>query len=216
MSNLISVLVIEDEPGVFNLIKETLTKNKPPYWPLKYRVINTRSLEGAIKSLTSVRWDIVLLDLGLPVSEGASVFSEGISTFWKCHEVSKAPIIVFTGADPNGIFEEMLTAGAYRVFSKADFAPCLPLLHYSIRHVLYEAAQKRLIEQQDQTISGKLRPLITACAGCGRMRDEVDNRYMSISAYFKRRGVVLSHGHCPDCYHDYYEKDVREATADFK
>lgn len=211
MSDLVSVLIIEDEEAVFGLIKETLTKSKPPGWPLKYKVHNAPTLASAVRMTASIKWSIIILDIGLPDSQG-------IDTFWKVHERvgDKTPIIVLTGRESNGLFEEILADGAYRCFSKLDIAPCMRILHYSIRHVLYEHAQKELIDRQSETIAGKLKPTIRSCAGCERWYDEQLGRWVSRKMYFKQRNVIESHGHCPDCRRDFYDKDLREATKEFE
>lgn len=208
-ADLVTVLVVEDEASIFELIKLTLTKNKPPGWPLRYRVQNATSLEGALGTVKGIHWDIVILDLGLPDSTG-------IDSFWKVHEATKAPIIVLTGADTNGLFEKVLADGAYRCYGKTDISQCMRMLHYIIRHVLHEYADRKLIEQQSQTISGKLRPTIRACAGCERWFDEIGGRWVSRKMYLKSRNIIESHGHCPDCHRDFYDKDLREATKDFE
>lgn len=209
-NELVNVLIIEDEGPVFELIKATLTKNKPPGWKLRYRVQNVTSLASAIRTMAGVRYDVILLDLGLPDSGG-------IESFWKVYEAAKnVPIIVLTGADTDGLFEQILADGAYRCYGKTDISQCMRMLHYVIRHVLHEYADKRLIEQQSDTIAGKLRPTIRACAGCGRWFDEKKGRWVGRGKWMESHGIIESHGHCPDCHTDYYDVDLREATKDYE
>jgi DNA-binding NarL/FixJ family response regulator len=208
--DLVSILVVEDEEPVFELIKLTLTKNKPSGWPLRYRIQNVPTLASAVRTLASVRFDVIILDLGLPDSGG-------IETFWKVSEVAKnLPVVVLTGADTEGLFERILGDGAYRCYGKTDLSQCMRMLHHIIRHVLHEYADNRLIAQQSEAIAGKLRPTIRACAGCDRWFDEQRSRWVSQRMYLKSRNIIESHGHCPDCHRDFYDEDLREATKDYE
>lgn len=210
MTDLVSILIVEDEPAIFELIKHTLTKKKPPGWPFRYKVIQAGTLPEALKAVDRIAWDVIILDLGMPPE------SSGIDTFWKMYEATKAPIIVLTGADSGGLFEEILADGAYRCYAKTEIAPCLPMLHYTIRHVLYEHADKKLIKQQAETITGRLKPLIRVCAGCDRYYDEIQKRWVSRTIYYRRRKFIESHGHCDDCHRDFYSKDLRDAVKEYE
>ena len=208
ISNAVSVLIIEDEEAVYNLIKAVL-KDKPAGWPLRYRLTHGPTLNAATKILGLTHCDIILLDLNLSDSSG-------LATFWAIQAITDAPIIVFTGSNPNGVFDQVIKDGAYRCYAKTDLAKCMHILHYTIRHVLLEYNDKRIIRQQSETIAGKLTPTILECAGCRRWYDEPLARWVSQTYYLKQRNFIISHGHCPDCHDDYYGKDLRDATKDFE
>lgn len=204
VSELISVLVIEDEEQVFNLIKDTLSE-KPIEWPLKYKLENAKTLSEA-KERLSGKFDIVILDLNLPDSKGPK-------TFYNLK--SQVPVIIMTGQS-NGIFEQLIRDGARRCYDKSLISSCMPILHHSIRHVLAETKLQKTVIQQSETIIGKLRPTIVACAGCHRWFDEKTCRWMSQTHYLKQNNFIISHSHCSDCEKDFYGDVLREATEDYK
>ena len=81
------VLLVEDNPGDVRLIREMLKEAKPPLAALE----ETPSLMTAFDRLAKGGIDAVLLDLGLPDSQG-------LGTFVKLHhQFPRLPIVVLTG-----------------------------------------------------------------------------------------------------------------------
>src|SRR5438445_697747 len=83
----IRVLLVEDNPADVRLIREMFKEAKAA-WPAPE---DTPSLMTAVERLAKGGINAVLLDLGLPDSEG-------ISTFAKLHnQFPRTPIVVLTG-----------------------------------------------------------------------------------------------------------------------
>jgi PAS domain S-box-containing protein len=83
----IKALLVEDNPGDVRLIREMLQEAKTTLAALE----DTPSLMTAVERLAKGGIDAVLLDLGLPDSQG-------ISTFVKLHhQFPRTPIVVLTG-----------------------------------------------------------------------------------------------------------------------
>jgi PAS domain S-box-containing protein len=83
----IKVLLVEDNPGDVRLIREMLKEVKTTLAALE----ETSSLTAAVERLAKGGIDAVLLDLGLPDSQG-------INTFLKIHDqFPGTPIVVLTG-----------------------------------------------------------------------------------------------------------------------
>ena len=83
---IIEVLLFEDNPGDAGLLEEILEESNNLY---ELKVVE--SLEEGLDALNNVHFDIILLDLGLPDSDG-------INTLIDVNKISpNTPIIVLTG-----------------------------------------------------------------------------------------------------------------------
>jgi signal transduction histidine kinase len=99
MNDSLKVLLIEDNPGDARLIRELLTEEKGG----SFRLECTDRLSAAIERLASGKVDVILLDLGLPDSQG-------FDTFIKVHNsVPQIPIVILSG-----LTDEELAARAVR------------------------------------------------------------------------------------------------------
>ncbi len=89
MDNLetVEILLFEDNPGDTGLIEFMLEESTDFFYELK----NVETLNEGLKLLKYHSFDVILLDLGLPDSDGIETF---IEVNRKCHE---APIIILTG-----------------------------------------------------------------------------------------------------------------------
>ena len=83
----IEILLFEDNPGDTGLIEAMLEE----FTDFSYKLKNVETLNEGLNLLEDRSFDVILLDLGLPDSEGIKTF---ISVHKKCHE---APIIILTG-----------------------------------------------------------------------------------------------------------------------
>ena len=87
MSNSLRVLLIEDNPGDMDLILELLPKEGSA----QFKVECVSRLSEAIESLRTNQYDIILLDLGLPDSNGLATLSA------VRRQVPHLPVVVLTG-----------------------------------------------------------------------------------------------------------------------
>ncbi len=100
---IINVLLIEDNPGDVELIKEMLLERKTKK---KYKVEVSPSFYKGMSRLKRGGIDVVLLDLSLPDSFG-------FETFFKLHDsFQKIPIILFTGTLDDDFAENVMETGA--------------------------------------------------------------------------------------------------------
>ncbi len=118
----LNLLLIEDNIGDVRLIQEMLREIP------EFRLINTGSLSSAFEYLNKNKTDIVLLDLGLPDSQG-------LDTVIKV--VSKMPllaIIVLTGLKDDEMALKSLNVGAQDYLVKGKIDPYLlrRSIHYSM------------------------------------------------------------------------------------
>ena len=107
----------------------------------KYELTHVSDLAEAIKLLGRKRFQIILLDLNLPDSEGGL-------TFDRVKEMSgNTPVIILTGIDDEALARELTSRGAqdYLVKGKSNLAD----IERSIEHALtFRQTQKALLKEQ--------------------------------------------------------------------
>lgn len=101
----IRVVLIEDDPGDARMIEGMLSAEKNPRFELQH----FQSLQAGIEGLRARHADVVLLDLGLPDSNGLPTLSKAIAAS------GGLPIIVLASGDVTPIVEERIKVGG-RVF----------------------------------------------------------------------------------------------------
>ncbi|MGI9553463.1 MAG: response regulator [Thermodesulfobacteriota bacterium] len=147
-ANLIKLLLVEDNPGDARLLKETLQDVET----VKFDIFNVDNLKATIETLGLEDFDIVLLDLTLPDSQG-------LETLLKVRaEYPEIPIIVLTGLDDEQLALRALHQGAqdYLVKGKADTNLLLRSMRYGI--------ERKKIER-DTLRNQKLQSLETLAEG---------------------------------------------------
>jgi PAS domain S-box-containing protein len=94
------ILLVEDDPGDAELVREYLSDEK------KFHIVHTDKLSMALEHLHQETFDIIILDLGLPDSVGL----ETVNRMKK--ESLGIPIVVLTGNDDEEIGLNAVKAGA--------------------------------------------------------------------------------------------------------
>ncbi|MFY9723859.1 MAG: response regulator [Bryobacteraceae bacterium] len=103
------VLMVEDNAGDARLVEELLTDAKCNM----FRVHCARSLVSALDMLSRVEFDVAMVDLSLPDSEG-------LNTFLEIHRhAPHLPIVVVTGLDNNNLAVLAVQQGAQDYITKA-------------------------------------------------------------------------------------------------
>src|SRR5688572_30595582 len=130
-------LLVEDVPGEARLVREHLRQQDFAHIDLE----QAETLAEALAALESSRFDIVLLDLGLPDSTGIDTLTRVRRAF------SEVPIVVLTGLRDPDLAAVALAGMAEDVLFKDDATP--PSVAQSIRHAITqhrrEAALRALI-----------------------------------------------------------------------
>lgn len=106
------ILIIEDDPLVANIYRNKLTVEG-------FQVEVAHDGEAGLKSIQSLRPDVVLLDLMLPKLTGVEILRAMRAT----PELSATPAIVFSSTYLTGMVQEAWKAGASKCLSKADCSP---------------------------------------------------------------------------------------------
>ena len=177
--NKLTILVVEDDPSVKNLMTTTLRTHD-------YNFLTAQNGQSGIIQASSHNPDIVLLDLGLPDMDGTEVIRNIRS--W-----SNMPIIVISARSEDMDKIEALDAGADDYLTKP----------FSVEELLarLRATQRRLsmtpAEYETTSIftNGDLK--IDYAAGCAWLKDEelhlTPIEYKLLCLLSKNVGRVLTH-----------------------
>ncbi len=131
----IRVLLVEDNPGDARLIRELLAEAARAAFSLEC----VDRLSAGLKRLAEGGIDVILLDLGLPDSQGLDTFA----TIYD--QVQHVPIVVLTGLDDETLAIQAMRAGVqdYLVKGQMDSHLLVHAVRYAIeRKQLEEALRK--------------------------------------------------------------------------
>jgi len=137
VSHAIKVLSIEDNLAEARLLQEFLKEDKSQ----QYSLVNTRKLEESLQeiNLNCQNYDVVLLDLNLPDSQGISSLSRLIE------ECPSIPIVVLTNLKDEQLAIESVRQGAQDYLVKKEITPDL-----LIRSLRYAIERKQVLERLRQ------------------------------------------------------------------
>ncbi len=130
------ILIVEDDPDDLYLIRQYLSED----YRRTYELHSQNSLSAALIFLKSHQVDLVLLDLGLPDSEGL----ESLQILVR--ENSDMPIVVLTGVHDDEVGEQAIKNGAEDYLPKAlanSFMLKRSISYAVERHRLMQEIRKR-------------------------------------------------------------------------
>lgn len=139
----IRVLLVEDSPSDLVLVRELFADSPDTSFKLEH----TTRLADALRLLKEEAFDIVLLDLGLPDSQG-------VETFVKLHEQRPdVPIVVLTSSDDETTGEETIQGGAQDFLVKKQIQANLlrNSVRYSIMRTQVQHAQESERQRAEQS-----------------------------------------------------------------
>lgn len=178
--NKLTILVVEDDSSIKNLITTTLKAHE-------YHYLAAGNGKTAIVEASSHNPDIILMDLGLPDMDGVEVI-EKIRTW------SSVPIIVISARSEDTDKIEALDAGADDYLTKP----------FSVEELLarLRATQRRLLMTRDESpaesstfVNGALR--VDYAAGCAYLNEEelhlTPIEYKLLCLLSRNVGKVLTH-----------------------
>lgn len=199
-----NVLLIEDSKGDARLLEEMLFDVGED----SFKLICAGTLASGFKYLKRGEIHLVLLDLGLPDSEG-------FDTFLKIHDaVPDLPIIIMTGYNDAKMAVDAVREGAqdYLVKGQVDGNLLIRSMRYAIeRKKLEIEREKMILELQDALAKIKtLRGLLPICSFCKKIRDD-KGYWKQIEVYMKEHSNAnFSHSICPKCAKKYYPHLYKE------
>ena len=144
-SSRLKVLLVEDNPGDFRLIDEMLKEVSSA----KFELVWANRLSAGLEHLKQGIFDVLLLDLGLPDSQG-------FDTFEKIHDqASQIPIIVLTGLADDGLADDGLAMRAVREGAQ-DYLVKGRIDSNLLVHSIHYATERKRAEEEIKTKNEEL------------------------------------------------------------
>jgi len=166
----ISILLVEDNSGDRRLINEMLAEASNVIFDVKY----AGRLQAAMEYLGQNRVDVILLDLGLPDSQGLETLRKTYA------QVSEMPIVVLTGLNDEMIGVQAVNEGAqdYLIKGQVDTHLLSRTIRYAIERKQAEERERRL--QLQLNLSNRLASLGLMVEGIAH---EINNPLTSVIGF---------------------------------
>lgn len=179
MNKTMTVLVVEDDMPIRNLISTTLKTHE-------YKFLTAKDGNDAIMQASSHNPDVVLLDLGLPDIDGIEVIK-------KIRSWSNVPIIVISARSEDTDKIEALDCGADDYLTKPfSVEELLARLRVTQRRLSY---QNQAAATESVFLNGKLK--VDYAAGCAYLDDKemhlTPTEYKLLCVLSQNVGKVLTH-----------------------
>ena len=182
-----TLLLVEDDPDDREIILDYLAGIVGPK-----RLVFAGRLDEAVELSASRQFDLILLDLGLPDSNG-------LKTFLRFYEkVPEVPFIVITGHDDDEIAAQALNAGAqdYLVKGKISAELLSRSIRYSVeRHKLLLRCEsermRRDQEREHHALESIATPAHTSITSCMYGRKPLKERAYPVFCDIVRDYAVL-------------------------
>lgn len=140
----VKILSVEDNPGDMRLLQEALKDAQS----IQCEWVSVANLAEAIQIISSVRFDVILLDLSLPDSSGLDTLIK-----IKPH-AGGVPIVIMSGLDNEKVALEALDKGAqdYLVKGQVDGNTLARTLRYAIQRKQTQEALRESQERYEQQL----------------------------------------------------------------
>jgi PAS domain S-box-containing protein len=142
-TELIKILLIEDNPDDAGLIREVVMEAGGGRFDLKV----ADRLATGLEYLKQKGGDVILLDIGLPDSQGFEVIAK------VCAQAAGVPVVVIAGLDDDLFGIEALRRGAYDYVGKEQILS----KGRALRRVLNYAVERKRMEAQKEALEIELR-----------------------------------------------------------
>lgn len=138
-----SLLLIEDNPGDAQLIRTYLDEGAVE----EFAVTHVTSLQDAVLELLDGEPGMVLLDLGLPDSQGIGTLQEFVQ------HCPQTPIVVLTGNEEIQLGRESIKHGAQDFLNKGEITPALLIrtIYFALERKAGEARLRELLSYDPLT-----------------------------------------------------------------
>lgn len=139
----ITVLLVEDNPRDAALVAYVLGDRIP-----RFEVTTVGTLSGALRSLKDCRFDVILLDIVLPDSQG-------FATIAAIRKAAPAlPLIVLTGFADNEMALAAVEAGVQDFLIKGDFESAM--IERAVRHAIARSHLEERLKASEERLKGVL------------------------------------------------------------
>jgi DNA-binding NarL/FixJ family response regulator len=189
----IKLLLVDDNPDDAFLTRSMLKKTAG--YTFDFHIENCSNLTEALAHLASENPDVVLLDLGLPESQGLETLEKVLAAD------SNIPIVVFTGHYDEELGMQAVQKGAQDYLVKGQVTYDL-----LVRSLRYAIERKQMLTQLQEALSHVkiLKGFLPICAKCKAIRND-EGHWQQIELYIRERSEAeFSHGICPVCLKELY------------
>jgi signal transduction histidine kinase len=150
-------LVVEDNPADALLLEDVLRRTRDA----QFEITHVERLEDALASLAVASYDVVLLDLGLPDSQGSDTVTR------LRQSQPGVPVVVLTGLDDEAVGIIAMQLGAQDYLVKGSFTPSVlgRSLRYAIerkraeRAVMAHLKEAAIVEERNR-IAGEIHDIL--------------------------------------------------------
>ncbi|MFA6542326.1 MAG: response regulator [Bacteroidota bacterium] len=192
LSKKIRVLIADDESLISDVIQQRLEESG---YAVAGRAGNGQQ---AVELAQSVKPDIILMDIRMPVMDGLEATKEIL-------EKSPAPVILLTAHDDRRFIDEASAAGAAGYLVKPsstreiDRAITIGLARFKDMMELRRLnAELQAALENVRTLSG----LLPICAWCKKIRTD-EGYWQTVETFISNlSGAKFSHSICPDCHRE--------------
>lgn len=199
MRQRIKVLIVEDSPDDYLILKEVLESSEE----IEVDLFQEERLEGAYSSAANQEIDVAIIDLSLPDSFGLDTFV----SFHDRHPL--LPTIIMTGAKDQEMAFEAVRKGAQDFLFKGELSSSA-----IVRSIRYAIERQRLMTELTKALEHvkQLQEMLPICAICKNIRD--DRGYWNcVEEYISRHlEVKFSHSICPDCAKRHYSEFIKPSS----
>jgi len=140
----LTVLVVEDNPNDAMLIRRHLESADSAFLPDEIELLHEEALVDGVDRLDAAPVDLLLLDLGLPESEGAETFERVRD------RTADVPVVVLTNLRDDETAVELLKRGAQDYLNKGDLSETE--LVKSVRYALERRRQNRELRKTTEQL----------------------------------------------------------------
>lgn len=206
---IIKVLLIEDDLGDVFLIKEIMFSVKGVFIEL----VHAERLSDGLAYLDRQDIDAVLLDLGLPDSQG-------MDTVLKvCGHAPKIPVIAMTIIGDEDVAVRAVQEGAqdYLVKGTVNEDMLVRSIRYAIERKRIENEKEKLILKLKEALDKVkvLSGLLPTCASCKKICNDKGDWEQIESYISKHSEAKFSHGVCPECTKKLYPEYIKELYPEY-
>lgn len=131
---MIHVLLIEDNPDDVEVVKRLLVDSD-------FDVSNSSTIAAALKTLSVVEPDVVLLDLHLPNGEGLELVKRILG------RAGTTPVVVLTGGDDELLAQQCISEGVMGFVSKEN------LNRINLLTAMHLAVQLKSVKRGSETLN---------------------------------------------------------------
>ncbi len=185
----LTVLLIEDSPDYADLVEDWLSEKKDG---ISFVLNWTDSLHAGMERLAKGGIDVILLDLGLPDSNGTETFRKLKAG------ASGTPVIVLSSADSQSVALEMIREGAedYLVKNTCTAEALVRAVRYAFLRHRSHAAKPSIGSPASQSrvagfigAKGGVGTTTTACTLAAELREQTGEKVL-LADFDMHRGLV--------------------------